>query len=226
METLSLTFGAAAAMGLAFGAGPCNLSCLPYLGPVFLTPAGAGRRAWRRVVPFSLGRLFSYALLGAAAGSLGQAAAAWLERGPAAVALGGATLLLGWGMWRRAGGRPACGRSAAVQPLQRGRPQSEGALSAGLFGMGAAMALNPCLPLSTVLLAATASASAWSGLWLGLAFGLGAILLPSLVFTWVIAHFGAQVRAHLERWRGTVERGAAVMLMSLGTLTAMGWVRP
>ncbi len=36
MDSLTLGFSAAMIMGLAFGAGPCNITCLPYLGPVFL----------------------------------------------------------------------------------------------------------------------------------------------------------------------------------------------
>ena len=45
---LSLGFGAAFLMGLAFGAGPCNIACLPYLGPVFLS--GSGRADFLRKV--------------------------------------------------------------------------------------------------------------------------------------------------------------------------------
>ena len=68
MEAATLGIGAAMLMGLAFGAGPCNITCLPYLGPVLMGSNGS----WRIVVPFSAGRLFSYAIVGAVAGGDGR----------------------------------------------------------------------------------------------------------------------------------------------------------
>ena len=59
-----MTFSLAMAMGLIFGLGPCNVACLPYLGPVFLARDGGLRRSWRTIVPFSMGRLSGYTLLG------------------------------------------------------------------------------------------------------------------------------------------------------------------
>ena len=90
MEILVLSFGAAMLLGLGFGAGPCNITCLPYLGPVLLADGGA----WRVVLPFSLGRLSGYAMLGAVAGSLGEIIIAQLENGPVGLLLGGAAAFL------------------------------------------------------------------------------------------------------------------------------------
>lgn len=228
MESLTLGFGAVLLMGLAFGAGPCNVSCLPYLGPVFLAQDDHGHGTWNRVVPFSLGRLFSYSALGAVAGGIGHAATSWLETGPATLLLGGATVLVGWLLWRRAGKGVSCEGATSSPDVQRmrfHRPKRRG-LSLGLFGMGAAMALNPCVPLGTVLLAAGASANVFDGWWLGMGFGIGAVLVPSVLFGIVVAHFGMQIRNHLLQWRRELERGAAAMLMVLGVLTAAGWVQP
>ncbi len=225
MESLSLSFGAALLMGLLFGAGPCNVSCLPYLGPVFMSGEGAAR-GWRTVLPFSLGRLSSYSLAGAVAGGLGHVATRWLQAGPAAILLGGATVLVGVLMWRRAGRKGCAVQSPAEQPVRLHRRRRPWAMSLGLFAMGSAMALNPCLPLGTVLLAAAASASAVSGAWLGLGFGLGAVVVPTVVFAFVVAHFGRQLRTHLAQWQRGLVRGSGVLLMVLGTVTAMGWVQP
>ena len=225
MESLTLTFGAALGTGLVFGAGPCTISCLPFLGPVFV---GRGDGAWRSLLPFSAGRLVGYSALGAAAGGAGHAVTRWLEHGPAAAVLGTATLLMGIALWRRAGRDTRCNAPAAhaAQPIRFYRRGHGWRLPLGLFGMGVGMALNPCLPLGTVLLAASASAAVRSGLWLGLGFGIGAVLVPTLVFGWVVAHFGAQLRLHLTQWRRGLERSAGGMLMMLGVVTATGWVQP
>lgn len=227
MESLALGFSAALLMGLAFGAGPCNITCLPYLGPVFMAQDEHG--AWRTVLPFSLGRLFSYSTLGAVAGAIGHVATSWLEEGVATLALGTTTIFVGLLLWQRASKSVVCSANAISvheQSVHLMPVRPRRVLSLGLFGMGTAMALNPCVPLGTVLLAAGASASAQEGMWLGFGFGLGAVLIPSVLFAVLVAHFGAQIRAHLIQWRKGLERGAALMLMVLGTLTAVGWVQP
>ena len=92
--------------------------------------------------------------------------------------------------------------------------------------MGAGMAFNPCAPLNTVVLAAATTASATAGLSLGLGFGLGAVLLPSFVFALGVAHFGSQVRQYLWQWRRTLENASVVVLLLIGTGTALGWITP
>ncbi len=75
---VSLSFGAALLLGLSFGSGPCNIACLPYLGPVFVATGNGVRQAWRTLLPFSLGRMTGYALLGGAAGWAGLLVEEWI----------------------------------------------------------------------------------------------------------------------------------------------------
>lgn len=231
VEAVSLTLTAALVMGLVFGAGPCNITCLPYLGPVFLSQQGGVSQAWRTVVPFSAGRLLSYSLLGLIAGSAGQVATSWLEDGPAGIVLGVMTVLVGLILIKRSSAGKVCPSSKTDLPSEQAITFSsvekpKPVMPLGLFGMGMAMALNPCAPLGAVLLAAAATASTFSGAMLGLAFGVGAVLIPALIFTFLVAHFGEQVRLHLSQWQRPLERGAGAMLLVLGTVTAIGWVQP
>jgi len=244
METLTLSFSAALLMGLAFGAGPCNITCLPFLGPVFLRESSGSGADWRTIVPFSLGRLSSYSMLGAVAGSFGYAATAWIEDGPAAQILGVATIIIGVLMMRRKAGAKSCHSSHAkrahngvaseaiiqpsIQPSIESREQQQKQrplFSISLFGMGAGMALNPCVPLATVLTVSAAMATPTDGLMLGLAFGLGAVAIPTLLFGIAVAHFGAQIREHLTHWSGKLEKVAGGMLILLGSLTLLGFVQ-
>jgi cytochrome c biogenesis protein CcdA len=231
LETISLSIPTAMAMGLAFGAGPCNITCLPYLGPVFVAGENGQRQAWRTVLPFSLGRLVGYSLLGLTAGTLGQALQNWLASPLVGWVLGGATIVVGLSLlWRRKAGPGACmgGNSVAVPltALNKTAKPAKATLPGGLFLMGAGMALNPCAPLGTVLLAASTTGSALAGLGLGLGFAAGAVVIPALVFAFGVAHFGRQLRAHLQRWRPGLEVGASAMLILLGLVTVLGWVRP
>lgn len=230
MEPIAISLPAAVLMGLSFGAGPCNLTCLPYLGPVFLARPDGLRGSWRTVLPFSAGRMTGYAGLGGAAGLLGHTLKGWLQSPAVPWLLGLATVLVGLSLlWRGARGCAARRPAATRQPLARstgGPPGSSATLPGGLFLMGAGMALTPCAPLSAVLLAASVMGTAAGGLALGLSFGLGAVAIPALVFGLAVAHLGSELREHLGRWRRALEYGAAALLVALGVVTATGGLMP
>jgi sulfite exporter TauE/SafE len=205
----------ALALGLAYGLGPCLISCLPYLGPVFLARDFSLRRSWRVVLPLSLGRLLGYGGFGLLAGLAGNV----MKDGAAAPAVrlvvGAAAVMIGLALlWRR----PACAAAVdtvgAARPLVRSEPRP--LLPGGLFLMGLGMALTPCAPLGVVLFSAAAGASAAYGLALGLAFGLGAIVVPGLVYGIGAAYLGARLRAELNDWRPALERLAAGLLILVG----------
>lgn len=205
----------ALALGLAYGLGPCLVSCLPYLGPVFLARDFDLRRSWRVVLPLSLGRLAGYGSFGLVAGLAGNV----MKDGAAAptvrLVVGAAAMMMGLALlWRR----PACAASTGdVVPLRRMAPaEPRLLLPGGLFLMGIGMALTPCAPLGVVLFSAAASASAGQGLALGLVFGLGAIVVPGIVYGVGAAYLGGRLREELKTWRPAMERIAAGLLIVVG----------
>ena len=233
MDSISLTLPAALLAGLAFGAGPCNVTCLPYLGPVFLRGDGIGK-SWRIVLPFTLGRLSGYSLLGLAAGMAGQALTEWLQTGLAGWILGLAAILVGFNLLRQQPNSASCDRHnhsliaehSISLVKQRSNLQQQRILPGALFGMGAGMALNPCVPLTAILAAAATSGSAISGLGLGLSFGLGAVIIPAFVFGLLMAHFGHELKQHTGNWSKHVEKVSGILLIALGAFTITGWIQP
>ncbi|MCP4289530.1 MAG: sulfite exporter TauE/SafE family protein [Gammaproteobacteria bacterium] len=231
LDPVTLSFGAALLLGLSFGSGPCNLACLPYLGPVLMSSSDGVRGSWRTILPFSLGRLTGYSLLGTVAGAVGLYVQDWIAEPWVRWLLGGATILVALSLfWRQRRGTTACKRSPSGKTVEveigREWDSSKTTLPGGLFFMGAGMALNPCAPLTMVILAAATTASALAGLSLGFGFGLGAVIIPTLIFALGVAHFGQQVREHLWQWRRTLENVSAGLLLLLGTGTALGWIAP
>ncbi len=233
VETISLTIPTALFLGLAFGAGPCNLTCLPYLGPTFVASEGTANHAWRTVIPFSAGRLTGYSSLGLAAGFLGSSLNEWFKSPVVGWILGGATILVGLSLlWKRKQKTEIEPKiSVNIQTLDSVEKKTPScvpsrSLPGGLFVMGAGMALNPCAPLATILIAASATGSAIAGLGLGLGFGVGAVIIPAFVFGIGVAHFGRQLRLHMEDWRPKLEVAASVLLIVMGVVTALGWIRP
>jgi len=206
----------AMALGLAYGLGPCLISCLPYLGPVFLARDFTLRRSWQVVAPLAVGRLVGYGSFGWVAGMAGNV----MKDGTAAptvrLVVGAAAVMMGLALlWRR----PACATASnEVAPLRRMKVPAEPRvlLPGGLFLMGIGMALTPCAPLGIVLFSAAVSASAGQGALLGVAFGLGAIVVPSLVYGIGAAYLGSRLREELNTWRPAMERIAAGLLIIVG----------
>jgi sulfite exporter TauE/SafE len=231
LEPVILSFGAALLLGLGYGAGPCNVACLPYLGPVFAATEGGIRGAWRTLLPFSLGRLSGYALLGGLAGGLGLLVQDWLASPWVRWLLGGATVLVALSILfrRRSACRSRCSDSQAVHPStisNREPTANDSMLPGSLYMMGFGMALNPCAPLTTVILASATSASIITGISLGAGFALGAVFVPTWVFAIGVAHFGEQIRHHLTQHRLALENTSVALLVLTGTATAMGWITP
>jgi len=92
--------------------------------------------------------------------------------------------------------------------------------------MGTGMALNPCIPLITILTVAATMATPMDGAQLGVAFGLGAVVIPTLFFAFAIAYFSQQIKEHLNQWKKKLELISGIMLIFLGSFTALGWVQP
>jgi len=233
VEPISLSFGTALLLGLSFGAGPCNIACLPYLGPVFLA-TGRGIAGSRQILlPFSLGRIFGYVLVAASAGAVGSLVQKWLESPWVHWVLGSATIGVALSLMIRrrcTGGNKSCStptRSPGKVPFHRtALSASSLPMPSALFAMGMGMALNPCAPLSMIMVSAAATASISAGVWLGIGFGLGAVAIPILVFALGIAHFSNQLQLHLRQWRGALETASVFMLLGMGIATAAGWLSP
>lgn len=229
IEPVVLSSTAALLLGLSFGAGPCNIACLPYLGPVFLARDGKRHSPWRTVLPFSAGRITGYSLLGTGAGWAGLMVQDWIAEPWVKWVLGSATIMVGISLLWMGRREKACRQRDRVSPQEVPfslNPRASVPVSGGLFAMGLGMAFNPCAPLTTVVLASATSASALNGLFLGAGFGLGAVVIPALIFGYGIARFGEQIRLHLSTWRRPLESTSAGFLILLGGATAAGWITP
>ncbi|RLA19519.1 MAG: hypothetical protein DRQ61_08860 [Gammaproteobacteria bacterium] len=219
-ETLPLSY--VFLLGVVFGIGPCTMTCLPYLGPIFLSQSGGVKSSWKIVVPFSLGRLISYSSLGLVAGYLGQTLRSSLKTPIIGWVLGAATICVGlyilWTTINKHKAKGRCGNHGGLNSQSR----LSKVMPSGLFFMGMGMALTPCSPLSTVLLVSAASASALTGFSLGFSFGIGAVMVPALIFGLGMAYFGQRIREILAKSRKTLElaSGCILIVMGLGTILA------
>lgn len=214
-----LTIPMAMLLGLVFGMSSCTIACLPFLGPVFIASEGGVGQSWRIMLPFSLGRLTSYALLATAAGFTGQIMGNSFAGQELRWILGLAALLLGIAMLLRRPRQNQCTKKPNNQvPLQQDlrNESAEALMPGGLFLLGAGMALSPCAPLGSVIFSAAVGATAWNGLWLGLGFGLGAIVIPTIFYGIGFAWFGHRLREQLSNSHKYIVRLSAALLIISG----------
>jgi thiol:disulfide interchange protein DsbD len=215
----------AAALGLTYGMGPCLISCLPFLGPVFLFNEGGIKRSWRIILPLSLGRLTVYTGLAATVGWGGHYAKGAVANTGLSLVIGSAALMMGLALLfgKRAGKcAQAPGKASPLMRMQKmGAPKA--LMPGGLFLMGVGMAMSPCAPLGLVLFSASASGSAAEGGMLGLSFGLGAVLVPALAYGIGMAYFGERLREQLAGWRHRLEQLSALLLVSVGVANLARW---
>ena len=227
IEQTLVTLPMALALGLVFGMGACTIACLPYLGPVFLASDGGIRRSWRILLPFSAGRLSGYASLATLAGVAGHyLEGAITDDAQVRALVGCATILIGIALWLRGPSVAACGNKskssvttipveqlgATATPNNAPRPLLPG----GLFLLGIGMTLTPCAPLGAVLFSAATVANPWHGLLLGLGFGIGAILIPSLIYGIGAAYLGTRLRGQLQHRQLMINRLSAGLLILSG----------
>ena len=137
MTPVDMVVGApmAAALGFAYGMGPCLISCLPFLGPVFLASDGGIKKSWKIVLPLSLGRLTAYSAFGALAGTLGHYVKDSIATDFIRIVVGCAALMIGLALLLRKTGK-ACGQAqaqgASLQRMDK-RESPQMLMPGGLF---------------------------------------------------------------------------------------------
>lgn len=215
----------AAALGFAYGMGPCLISCAPFLGPVFLASDGGIKKSWQIILPLSLGRLTAYSAFGMVVGMAGHYAKGAISGDSVRLVVGCAVLMMGLALLLRKTDKVCAPAQAQATPLKRmDRVDSpKMLLPGGLFLMGVGMALSPCAPLGLVLFSAGMSGSGGSGLLLGLSFGLGAIVIPALAYGIGIAYLGTRLREQLQGWRPKIEGISALLLVAVGIGNLARW---
>jgi thiol:disulfide interchange protein DsbD len=226
----------AAALGFAYGMGPCLISCAPFLGPVFLASDGGIKKSWKIILPLSLGRLTAYSTFGCVVGMAGQYVKGAQVTDSVRLVVGVAVLMMGVALLLR---KPKQACAATVRDASRQdddanpspqvlrridkRDSARTLMPGGLFLMGVGMTMTACAPLGIVLFSAAMSGSAWNGLLLAFSFGLGAIVIPALFFGIGMAYLGTQLREQLNTWRPAIERLSAVLLVLVGISNIARW---
>lgn len=203
------------AAGLAGGAGHCVAMCGPIVASLGLAaPTGQGTFvAAARALPYHLGRVTTYGLLGALMGLTGSFVnvAGRLAGLSNAVAVGAGSLMILFGL----------GATGVAAPLERITARASTRLTAAarallsggtgqLYPLGLALGFLPCGLSWTAFLGAAATGGPVPGFLAALAFGLGT--LPGLLAA------GALAAAFGQRARGVLYRLGGLLIAAMGLL--------
>ncbi len=208
-------------VGLSYGSTACMLTCMPFLTPLLVTNAKSVRASMAVILPFSLGRIFTYSVIAVLAlGGAGFVKAMLDDNALFQGILGTITLAMGLFMLYRAlYNRP---KSCSANPaLSNRRTQS----LLGLFGIGALVSVNPCAPVLTLVALSANSASLPEAAAMGIAFGLGAVAVPFLFYGFFLSNVVRGLLAEFKSYTKGIEITAALLLTAVGALIINGQIR-
>jgi len=206
-------------IGLSYGATACMFSCMPFLSPLLVSNSSNTKEALGVILPFSMGRIFSYTLIAVVA----YLSSAWvkemLENNQLfTLILGSSTILMGiYMLYKSFYGKNVCSSS---KPLV----QRSNLNKFGFFTIGATMSVNPCAPILALLAVAANSSSLANTIGFGLFFGLGAVLFSIIFYGFIVSTFIKGMMLQFSQYKKVIERVAALLLIAVGFAVVSGKV--
>ncbi|MCW8914793.1 MAG: sulfite exporter TauE/SafE family protein [Magnetovibrio sp.] len=190
-------------LGLSVGLTACTATCLPFMGALVVGGGHSAGDAFRQTGAFALGKVLAYALLGAAAGYLGEILldvvegdlGHWLIGGVSVVA--GAMLVFGH----------KAVKGCRTSRLFNGAPP---------LALGFVLSFVPCAPLAALLAASALGGDPLQGLAMGSMFGLGAAVTPLFIVMPLLGKLGREMTAEHPHMLTIMRWAGAIILVALG----------
>ena len=193
---------------------------MPFLSPLLVNNSNSVREAFNVVLPFSLGRIFTYTLIAVTAFSSATLVKAVLnDNAVFQLILGLFTLFMGlfmlYGIVKR--DKKSCSSSGAM-------PNNRATGKFGLFGIGALVSINPCAPVLTLITLSANSASLSNAAGMGISFGLGAVLVPFLFYGFFLSTVIRGLLIEFKSYAKIIEIMASLLLITVGVLILNGQI--
>ncbi|DAB39923.1 MAG TPA: hypothetical protein CFH81_06800 [Sulfurovum sp. UBA12169] len=205
-------------IGLSYGSTACMFTCMPFLSPFLVNDSATVKQSIGVVLPFSLGRIFSYTMISVVAlSSAGLIKAILDDNTIFQLILGIFTMMMGlfmlYGIFRK--NKKSC---SLAPPIGVKRSASR----FGLFGIGAMVALNPCTPVLTLVALAASSETLANAAGMGISFGVGAALIPFLFYGFFLSNIIRGLLREFRTYVKMIEVAAALLLFITGVLILNG----
>ena len=217
----SITFFSLFIIGLSYGSTACMFACMPFLSPLLVNNSNSIRQSIDIVLPFSLGRIFTYTIISVVALSGAGFVKSILDDNTVfQLFLGAFTLFMGvfmlYRFWKK--GTKSCSVNSSI-------PNNRITNKLGLFGIGALVSINPCAPILTLIALSANSGSISSAIGMGLSFGLGAVLIPFLFYGFFLSNVIRGLLVEFKTYAKGIELLASLLLVVVGILIINGQIR-
>ncbi|MCW8839256.1 MAG: sulfite exporter TauE/SafE family protein [Thiovulaceae bacterium] len=211
------TFFSIFIIGLSYGATACMFSCMPFLSPLLINNSNSTKQALGVILPFSIGRIFSYTFIAIIA----YLSSAWVKQmlnnnTLFSFILGVSTIGMGlYLLYKSYKPSVSCGHTTSIikQPKLN---------KFGFFTIGATMSINPCAPIMALLAVAANSTNIYNTVGLGIFFGLGAVMFSILFYGFIVSKLISGLLQQFSSYKLIVERIAALLLIIVGVLVLNG----
>lgn len=204
-------------IGLSYGATACMFSCMPFLTPLLVGNTNNTKQALGIILPFSLGRIFSYTLLSIIA----FLSSFWVKKVLNdnyifSIVLGISTIFMGtYIIYKSYKYKQKCTSSV---PLIK-KPTLN---KFGFFTIGATMSINPCAPITTLLAVSVNSTSVFHATALGISFGVGAVIFSIIFYGFIVSTVLKGLMFEFSAYKLWVERFAGILLILVGIFVLNG----
>jgi len=169
------------------------------------------------MIPFSLGRLFSYSLIAIIASYSSILIKSFIsDRVMIDTILGFVTIIVGALIIKGSmEAKKSCCSTTSHQPANK----------ASYFMMGSMISFNLCMPVISLITASAYASNILSAWGMGLSFGVGAVLASFLLFGVILSMVAKGVVEEFAKYRSKIEISAGAILIVVGILTLLGWVK-
>ena len=171
------------------------------------------------MIPFSLGRVFTYTLIAFIAFSGSAFIKEALKNSELFhMLLGSVTIILGlYMLYQSYKSNQSCGlnhHKNSNKPITKG----------GFFLLGASMSINLCAPIATLITMASTRTSTISAIFLGLFFGIGATLFTLLFYGFFLSNLIRGILEQFQSYKRAVEIIASMSLITVGVFILSGQI--
>lgn len=201
--------------GLQLGATACAISCMPLLSPILLANSQDKKKAISILTLFFSSKVFAYGVIAMLAFFGTALVKSFVESVPinqilSLFVMGVALVIFKNVLSQKGECKSAC---------------SMGKISGGNYAlMGFFSSFTICLPLSSLLLLSASSSSIFNSFSYGITFGLGAVLVPFLIFYFIIFRVNNEVVAQFKKYKKQIEIFAALLLFVVGIALYMEYL--
>lgn len=204
-------------IGLSYGATACMFSCMPFLSPLLVGNSNTTKQALSVILPFSLGRIFSYTLIAIVA----YLSSVWVKQmldnnQIFSIILGFSTISMGvYLLYKSFNHSISCKK---ISPLIKKQKLNK----FGFFTIGATMSVNPCAPIMALLAVAANSSTIYNSIGLGLCFGIGAVIFSIIFYGFILSTVVRGLLVQFSSYKLLIEKIAALLLITVGVLVLNG----